>query len=348
MDNLADLRICVEKSAVPMVSGNGGLQAPNLTAAFYKQKLWPQNSTVKIQFLSNPPVVGEGVSSSSLLWTPKATQAKLVRSDGSHPKPDPLENVVRSLTPVEAVKKIVMERIQPLVNLKFVFVDKGGDVRIGFLPGKGAWSLLGTDCKMQAGQTMNFGWLDCATIIHEFGHVLGLIHEHQNPNGKGIEWDAEKVYSWAAQTQGWDKQTTYTNILNKYDVNQINGSSFDPDSIMLYFFPATLTLNNVGTDPNSMLSKTDVEWITKTYPPSGDKIPDVPTSSSKSPESSESSPSSDKWFVPDFTNFNGMAIFLLSLIIATLIFISYRVYTKINKKRRRKSPSRKKHWYNIF
>mgnify|MGYP001588880192 CR=1 FL=1 len=260
-NELADLRICVEKT-ISSDTSNG----KKLTAAFMKQKIWPQNSTIKIQFLSDPPIVGSGKSSNTLLWTPQKNLQGLIRSDGTKPIIDPLDSDIRKLKPVDAVKKVITERLQPLVNLNFKFVDSGGDVRIDFIPGKGSWSLLGTDCKLQPGQTLNFGWLDCATIIHEFGHVLGLIHEHQNPFGQGIPWNREKVYSWAAQTQGWDRSITDTNILNRYNTTQLNGSAFDPYSIMLYFFPAELTMDNKGTDPNEILSKTDIEYISKTYP----------------------------------------------------------------------------------
>jgi len=272
--NLSDLRICVEKSINP---------TGKYSAAFYKEKLWPQKSTVKIQFLTNPPMASEGMSSIALMWTPLSKLRKLTRTDGSKPVLDPLDLTIRSLSPVDAVKAVVKNRIQPMTNLNFVYVKSGGDVKIDFLPGSGAWSLLGTDCQKETGQTMNFGWLDCGTIIHEFGHVLGLIHEHQNPLGQGIQWDAQKVYTWASQTQGWDRETTDTNILDKYNKNQINGSAFDPYSIMLYFFPAELTTNNVGTDPNETLSLTDIEYITETYPGGSGLIGYSPTNRPSGP-----------------------------------------------------------------
>lgn len=53
--------------------------------------------------------------------------------------------------------------------------------------------------------------------------------------------------------------------MNKYDINHINGSSFDPLSIMLYFFPADLTTNNKGTYQNLRLSGEDVKYITEQY-----------------------------------------------------------------------------------
>jgi hypothetical protein len=101
--------------------------------------------------------------------------------------------------------------------------------------------------------------------MHEFGHVLGMIHEHQNPRGKDIEWNKPEVYTWALSTQGWDKATTDTNIINHYKLDSINSSDFDPQSIMLYFFPPKLTLNNQGTSQNLRLSGLDVLWINKEY-----------------------------------------------------------------------------------
>lgn len=92
-----------------------------------------------------------------------------------------------------------------------------------------------------------------------------MCHEHQNPRGQPIQWNDQKVYQWAAETQGWDKETTKHNILEHYNISQINGSDFDPLSVMLYFFPAELTINNQGTKQNLRLSGEDVLWINKNY-----------------------------------------------------------------------------------
>ena len=48
--------------------------------------------------------------------------------------------------------------------------------------------------------TMNCGWLRAdspteeieSTMLHEFGHVLGLVHEHANPAGSA-PWDEKKT-----------------------------------------------------------------------------------------------------------------------------------------------------------
>ncbi len=68
------------------------------------------------------------------------------------------------------------------------------DIRITFDPNDGAWSYVGTDCKSIPADeaTMNLGFLDGGTAGHEFGHAIGLAHEHSNPEG-GIQWNEPVV-----------------------------------------------------------------------------------------------------------------------------------------------------------
>lgn len=220
-----------------------------LSAAFVTSKLWKPNSEIKIGFLGT----GEN--------TPKTPVSIFNKNN------DPLSDFVYNNPPIESIKKVIIERYAPITNLKFTFVEdpKDADVRIDFVDTDGAWSLLGTDCLNEKGTTMNLGWIDCPTILHEFGHLLGLFHEHQNPRGKGINWNKSIVYKWAEETQDWDKQTTDTNIFDHYSLNLTNGSVYDPLSIMLYFFPDYLTNDNKGTQINTRLSATDVLWINKIY-----------------------------------------------------------------------------------
>ena len=229
-----------------------------LQAAFFTKKIWPAGSKIKVAFLSS----GDSIK----------------RTDISKGKDlDPLQIQINSLSIQEAIKKIVKERIQPIVNLDISFVDNPNeaDVRISFDPDGGSWSLVGTDHLLEKkNATMNFGWFDVPTIIHEFGHVIGLVHEHQNPKGKKIMWDEKKVIEWAKKSQGWSEETTRQNIINKYNKNSINGSDFDPLSIMLYFFPASLTTNNIGTEQNFRLSGQDVIWIDKMYHKDGQISPE--------------------------------------------------------------------------
>ena len=156
-------------------------------------------------------------------------------------------------------------------NIKFDFNDApDAEIRITFDAKDGAWSYIGTDCRGIARKepTMNLGFLDGGTAAHEFGHTLGLAHEHQNPAG-GIQWNEKIVIREMAKSPNfWDEQTTRHNIMRKYGIDQVNGTRFDRDSIMLYFFPASWTLNNIGTKENEKLSALDKEFIAgaKMYP----------------------------------------------------------------------------------
>ncbi len=148
-------------------------------------------------------------------------------------------------------------------NLTFDFTDRpDADIRISFAQ-DGAWSYIGTDAREIAASepTMNFGWLDEAVVLHEFGHAIGLAHEHQNPAG-GIRWNEAKVIeALSGPPNYWDEQTIRHNVLFKYSHDQINGTDFDPQSIMLYSFPADWTLDGFHTEPNTTLSDMDKLFV---------------------------------------------------------------------------------------
>ena len=83
------------------------------------------------------------------------------------------------------------------INLVFSECASGGDIRISFDDPTSSWAYVGLQAKqIQAGKpTMNLGWVDdttkyatpseMGTILHEFGHALGLKHEHQSPAREG-------------------------------------------------------------------------------------------------------------------------------------------------------------------
>jgi hypothetical protein len=164
-----------------------------------------------------------------------------------------------------------------VANLRIEFGSApDAEFRISFDEHDGAWSYIGTDCKdiPRSQATMNLGFLDGGTAAHEFGHAIGLAHEHQNPAG-GIQWREDVVIAEMAKSPNfWDPATTRHNIIRRYRADQINGTQFDPKSIMLYFFPASWTLNGVGTDENEVLSNLDKSFIAgaKMYPKTGPTV----------------------------------------------------------------------------
>jgi Astacin (Peptidase family M12A) len=153
---------------------------------------------------------------------------------------------------------------EEVANLAFDFGHApDAEIRVTFDSGDGAWSMVGTDARQvpfnQA--TMNLGFLDGGTAGHEFGHAMGLAHEHSNPAG-GIRWNEPVVLAaLAGPPNFWDQATVRHNVFRKYAVDQINGTVFDPDSIMLYSFPASWTLNGVATHANDVLSALDKEFV---------------------------------------------------------------------------------------
>lgn len=184
----------------------------------------------------------------------------------------------------EWVEKIVMEKLQPVVGIKLRFNSPvySSDIRISFSQG-GAWSYIGTDCAQipTSAPTMNLGWLDDETetksyftgqgtvILHEFGHALGMIHEHQNPEGNTLKWNEEYIYrTFSGPPNNWNKQTIYHNILKKYNSQELNSSQYDIHSIMHYFFPKEYFLSPVSIPLNANLSATDKLWLNKHYPTS--------------------------------------------------------------------------------
>ncbi len=168
------------------------------------------------------------------------------------------------------------------IGIEFEEVQNIGDaeVRIGFLRGDGAWSYVGRDVIDIPGgneRTMNFGW-DLRTdprrvdvAIHEIGHTLGFPHEHQNPFA-GIVWDEQAVYNYfGGPPNNWSSDKTFYNILRKLSSTEVQGSEWDPNSVMHYGFPSGLIIRpeqyHNGLSPAGGLSARDTELVRFFYPP---------------------------------------------------------------------------------
>lgn len=176
----------------------------------------------------------------------------------------------------ERVKGVAREWTR-LANLTFNFVNAGPtDIRIAFMPGKGSWSYLGTMCRRipEPEPTMNYGWLTDASpeaelrrvVLHEFGHALGMIHEHQNPK-KGIEWNRAAVKrDLSGPPNNWDDATIENNMFAKYAPGAVAATDLDPKSIMMYPIPRAWTLDGTSSELNGELSDKDKQFIATNYP----------------------------------------------------------------------------------
>ena len=214
-----------------------------------KGRMWTSGTTLRVQLLGGSPLVRKKVEEYSQKWSEHA-------------------------------------------NLRISFPTSGPtDIRVGFEEGAGSWSYIGTACdKVDPNEpTMNFGWFSdktseedfAQTILHEFGHALGCIHEHQSPSA-GILWNKPVVYEYYEQEYKWEKAKVDKNIFQAYDKNITQFSSFDETSIMNYPIPVQLTTNEYSTTWNNELSEADKSFIAGAYPPSSNLIDDRESDNGKS------------------------------------------------------------------
>ena len=208
------------------------------------------------------------------------------------------------------VRRVVGNSLEPLMDrVKFNWSSgvNSSHIRISFRLIGQAWSMLGTQADFipKSEPTMNLGWLDDdvqfnnemlkgtgMVVLHEFGHAIGMIHEHQNPKNNPIRWNREVIYRELARTNGWNKQMVDNNMFKKYgdytlcqqakeepddlkrqlDIKNfcegelVNGSTYDITSIMHYFYPPSWILEGPEIIPvNSEFSELDKKWIRKNY-----------------------------------------------------------------------------------
>jgi hypothetical protein len=174
-----------------------------------------------------------------------------------------------------------VERFVPIwsayANIRFEFGDDpAAEIRVSFAQ-PGSWAYVGTDAlNIPAGEpTANFGWVTDRTrdteidytIIHEFGHVLGLRHEHENPQAK-IPWNKEAVYkAFEGPPNYWSRETVNHMLFSRWDPKHFPYEKpFDRESIMAFPLPPDYTGKDFEMGQNMSLSPGDKEFIHRLYP----------------------------------------------------------------------------------
>jgi hypothetical protein len=210
-------------------------------------KLWQDRAQLRVLFLNGEPPLQRRVLRAARLWQ-EHCGIQFVASDG------------------------------PVAEIRVTFVDGP------------SWSFVGTDAldaRIPLAQpTMNLGglrrWTPAddlrAVTLHEFGHALGLIHEHQSP-AAAIPWNKPAVYDYyAGPPNYWTPEQVERNLFGLYDGEVTQYSHFDPQSIMLYPIDPALTLDGSATGWNRALSETDKSFVGQLYP----RLPDSASSTEHS------------------------------------------------------------------
>jgi serralysin len=249
--NMADpaLRVCLDvplsESPSAIAEAEAKAAAEHATAgplspieaALAKAKKWRKGRTLKVRFLDGDPSLQQKVADAAKEWTEHAN-----------------------------------------VGLDFSN-DPDAEIRVAFQQGGGSWSAVGTDALVEEWfprnePTMNFGWLTptssdeeiASVVLHEFGHALGLIHEHQQPKAD-IAWNKELIYrQLGGPPNNWSRDVVDHNVFNRLAKSELNFSDYDKTSIMHYFFPPEWTTDGTVFQENAALSDIDKAFIKKQYP----------------------------------------------------------------------------------
>ncbi len=181
---------------------------------------------------------------------------------------------------VALVRKILahMNAWAKTANVTFLQSKSAPQVRIarGGGPEGGYWSYLGTDILSIAPDkpTMNLEAFTEQTpeaefrrvVRHETGHTLGFPHEHMRRELVHLI-DPAKAITYFQATQGWSAEEVRQQVLTPIEESSLWGTTHaDPDSIMCYQIPGSITKNGKPIVGGVDIDATDYAFAAKVYP----------------------------------------------------------------------------------
>ncbi|GJJ10365.1 hypothetical protein Clacol_004591 [Clathrus columnatus] len=169
-------------------------------------------------------------------------------------------------------------------NITFDLKERGDDdalIRVSFRNELGDWSLVGQKIKAakKEGCTMNLAsvrdsdtcmpW-ERSVILHEWGHTLGLLHEHQSMAArKEFTFNVDNIKKYYLRNHpNLDSTFIEKNILKSYLYSDVsNWSEVDIQSIMIYPIDKSFTYEgNIIVGMNTELSEKDKAYMVINYP----------------------------------------------------------------------------------
>jgi serralysin len=170
---------------------------------------------------------------------------------------------------------------EKFANIEFDFGDHPeAEIRISYDQDGQSWSYVGTDALSipQDEDTMHFGWFTHETgdkeiarvTVHEFGHALGMVHEHQHPDNP-IKWDKDAVYKYYCEKLNWTKKDVDLNVFAAQARAETQLGGYDVCSIMHYPVDPLFTTDGKAVGENFVLSALDKKFIAQVYPKAAPK-----------------------------------------------------------------------------
>lgn len=112
-------------------------------------------------------------------------------------------------------------------------------------------------------------------VLHEFGHVLGMLHEVQHSDGQcWAQFDQPKLYEFYREEYGQSNEALVRSILYTFDPatmnrDTISTAQLDDTSVMMYSFPKRVYIQPASrpcwAPVNDEISPLDITTLQRSY-----------------------------------------------------------------------------------